>query len=383
VKQMQPSGSEHKALNIAALLLLLLLAAPAEVQNAEAAKSGNKPAPHGASGGQIQIPSRAATPLFKGKQGQQKTEIHFDPATRMVTLKLLVQDPNGNFIPNIKPDNFVVYENGVRQQNASVEIEQAPVSIGMLIEFGGRVPGLNRELGREVSTAGQQFVDELGHNDKLAIWKYNDKVERLSDFSQDKLALDTLLLELGTPEISDTNLYDAVVFALGQMKPVTGRKAIFLVSSGIDTFSKNTYETALNSTQNSDTPIYILSLVPVLRQLAEIHDETGPVARIDWKRAESTLEEIARVSGGRAYAPETTINLSPIYDDIMENIKLRYLITYRSSNDGDLNSPRTVRIELVDPATGGPLQIVDASGKRIRAYVILQDSYIPSAAARK
>ncbi len=380
---MQPHGREREVLKIAALLLLLLMAAPAQVKNSDAGKSANTRASQGASGGQIQVPNRSATPLFKGKQGQQKTEIHFDPATRVVTLKLLVQDPQGKFIPNIKPQNFVVYENGVRQQNARVEIEQAPVSIAMLMEFGGRVPGLNRELGSEVSTAGQQFADELDHKDKLAIWEYNNKVEKLSDFSQDKLALDAIFLELGTPEISDTNLHDAVVFALGQMKPVTGRKSIFLVSSGIDTFSKTTYEAALNSIQGSDTPIYVLSLVPVLRQVAEIHGETGPVAPVPWKAAERTLEEIAKVSGGRAYAPENTVDLSPVFDDIMENIKLRYVITYRLSNDRDLNSPRTVRVELVDRAGGGPLQVVDSSGKRIRAYVILQNSYIPGAAARQ
>jgi hypothetical protein len=44
------------------------------------------------------------TSLFEGKEGKQKTEIHFDPATRMVTVKLLVQDPNGYFIPNIRRD---------------------------------------------------------------------------------------------------------------------------------------------------------------------------------------------------------------------------------------------------------------------------------------
>src|SRR5581483_1107176 len=380
---MQPHGREREVLKIAALLLLLLMAAPAQVKNSDAGKSANTRASQGASGGQIQVPNRSATPLFKGKQGQQKTEIHFDPATRVVTLKLLVQDPQGKFIPNIKPQNFVVYENGVRQQNARVEIEQAPVSIAMLMEFGGRVPGLNRELGSEVSTAGQQFADELDHKDKLAIWEYNNKVEKLNDFSQDKLALDAIFLELGTPEISDTKIGRAHVFALGQMKPVTGRKAIFLVSSGIDTFSKTTYEAALNSIQGSDTPIYVLSLVPVLRQVAEIHGETGPVAPVPWKAAERTLEEIAKVSGGRAYAPENTVDLSPVYDDIMENIKLRYVITYRLSNDRDLNSPRTVRVELVDRAGGGPLQVVDSSGKRIRAYVILQNSYIPRAAARQ
>ena len=66
-----------------------------------------------------------------------------------------------------------------------------------------------------------------------------------------------------------------------------------------------------------------------------------------------------------------------IYDDIMENLRLRYVITYRSSNSLDLSSPRTVRVELIDPKTGGPLRIVDERGRTIRAHVIVQDSYVP------
>jgi hypothetical protein len=67
----------------------------------------------------------------------------------MVTIKLLVQDPNGYFIRNIRRDNFVVYENGIRQQNATVEVEHATVSLRLLMEFGDRSPALNRELGRK------------------------------------------------------------------------------------------------------------------------------------------------------------------------------------------------------------------------------------------
>jgi len=106
----------------------------------------------------------------------------FDPATRMVTLKLLVQDPSGYFIPNIRRDNFVVYENGVRQQNVTSEIEHAPVSLAMLLEFGGRGRGFNQELSQEVSRAAEQLLEELGREDKIAIWKYSDDVEKLADF---------------------------------------------------------------------------------------------------------------------------------------------------------------------------------------------------------
>src|SRR5260370_28701860 len=79
---------------------------------AAAANEPGKPGP--ANSNQIQIPDRPSKSLFKGKQVKQKTEIYFDPSTGMVTMKLVVQDPQAYFIPNIRRDNFVVYENGMR-----------------------------------------------------------------------------------------------------------------------------------------------------------------------------------------------------------------------------------------------------------------------------
>src|ERR1700676_5045519 len=125
-------------------LSLLVLLAPAQSRKADYVATDRSSA---AGAGPIRIPDRSSTPLFKGEQGQQRSDIHFAPATGMVTMKLLVQDPNGYFIPNLRRDNFAVYENGVRQNNATVEVEHAPVTLGVLLEFGGRTPGLNRLMG--------------------------------------------------------------------------------------------------------------------------------------------------------------------------------------------------------------------------------------------
>src|SRR6202790_388669 len=119
---------------IAFVALLASSFAWSQTKTTAATTAGAKHDVAGGVGGKIQIPNRSATSLFQGQQGKQKTEIHFDPATGMVTLKLLVQDPSGFFIPNIRRENFVVYENGVRQQIAAVEIEHASVSLGLLIE---------------------------------------------------------------------------------------------------------------------------------------------------------------------------------------------------------------------------------------------------------
>lgn len=329
----------------------------------------------------VRIPARPSSPLFSGAQGKQKTEIHFDVSTNSVTMKLLVQDPNGYFIPDLHPDNFAVYENGVRQQNVHVEVEHAPVTLGVLMEYGGRSPSIDRLLSSDVRRAVRELADIVEGSDKIALWKYNDKTEKVVDFTSNRATVNEALDAMHPPEFSETNLYDAVISVVNQMRPITGRKAIVLISSGIDTFSKANFEAALNVARNSDTPIYVVSFVSGLRNLVELHEPNGPLAHVNWQTVEKQLQEIARTSGGRTYSPESTIDLSAIYDDLLENLRVRYVITYRSSNAGNLNSPRTVRVELVAPKTGGPLRIVDSNGRPIRASVILQDSYVPAKTA--
>src|ERR1700722_1174686 len=87
---------------------------------------------------EVTVPSRPSTPLFQGEQGKQQSEVGFNPSSHVVTLKLQVQDPNGYFLPNIRRENFVVYEDQHLQKIVSVDIEHAAVSLAILFEFGGR-----------------------------------------------------------------------------------------------------------------------------------------------------------------------------------------------------------------------------------------------------
>jgi Ca-activated chloride channel family protein len=369
----------HRRRTSAALIaLLFLLTATVLAQDGSTSKTGPTPPVRG----QLTISSRPATPLFKSKQGEQKTEIHYDPATQTVTLKVLVQDPHGYFIPNLHPNNFVVYENGVPQHNAQVSVEHTAVSLALLMEYGGRILPLNKLLGTDVTSAAQQLVAVLTPADKVWAWTYSDTVHKIADTPEDSRTLDTQLLSLESPGFSEADLYDSLLFVTAQMKPVAGRKAIVLISSGINTFSKATYQDVLTDVGSSDSPVYVLGLTTILREYAENHGQAGSLGLVDWKKAQRELEEIATLSGGRAYFPDDAIDLSPIYDDMMENLKVRYVVTYKSSNNGDLNAPRTVRVELINPATGGPLRIVDEHGATVQARVVAQESYIPAQASQ-
>lgn len=167
------------------------------------------------------------------------------------------------------------------------------------------------------------------------------------------------------------------------MRPVTGRKALIVLSTGLDTFSRASYQDALMAARQSGTPIYVINIAQPVRESIAIASTSGPYARLDWKRAEKQLEELATESGGRLYSPQSTLNLTGAFDDLMENLRVRYVIIYKSTGGADLATPRTVRVELVDPATGGPLVIVDANGRVVRSKVIVENSYVPLIASAK
>jgi VWFA-related protein len=370
----------RKAAELAALALSCALAF-GQSSDWESVKSkAGTESPRSPGAGQIQVPSRPAAPLFQGEQGKQTSEIRYDPATGIVTIKMLVEDPNGYFIPNIRRDNFAVYENDVRQRNATVEIEHSPVTLAVLLEYGGRYQAMNKALGDEVPRAAHQLLDEIGRQDKVAVWRYGDRAEQLADFSKGHEALDALFLTFSAPEFSEANLYDALIATLRQMRTVAGRKALILISSGIDTFSKAGYEEVLAAVRDCGTPVYVIDIGPALRRAMDLSTQVGPYAKVDWSRAEDGLREVAESSGGRLYSPGSTLDLSGVYDDMMENLRLRYVITYKSSTGGgDPGAPRTVRVELVNPATGGPLEIVDANGKPVNSRLFVQASYVPRA----
>jgi VWFA-related protein len=329
----------------------------------------------GTSRNQVAIPTRPAKPVFQGQQGEQwSSDISFDRQTRAITIKLSVQDVNGYFIPNLRRENFAVYEDGLLQKNATVEIEHAPVTLAVLLEGGGRYQQLNSFLRTELPFTTRPLLDVLGRYDKLAVFSYTNAVETLVDFNQPLANVDSAIDRLKPPGFSETNLYDALIDVLKRMNDVSGRKAGLLISTGIDTFSHATFEDVLHAAADAKTPVYCIGLGDVAKTLLGTE---GPLAKIDWKRADEQLETLAKASGGRAYVRNATIEVPAIYDDIMEHLRVRYVITYISSNPGNGGSARTVRVALVNPKTGMPLRIVDAGNKVIPARVIVQGSYTP------
>jgi hypothetical protein len=191
---------------------------------------------------------------------------------------------------------------------------------------------------------------------------------------------DAALNSLPKPKFSEANFCDAAVAVLDRLTSVSSRRALLVISTGIDTFSRATFDDVLKKAEAANTPVYVIGLGDVARQ-AILDVSRGPLARVDWKECARQLETLARTSGGRAYVEASTMSAPAIYDDIMENLRVRYVITYVPSQPATTAAPRKVEVKLVNPKTDSPLRITDASGRAVTARAIAEASYRPTTAA--
>src|SRR5581483_11696014 len=106
----------------------------------------------------------------------------------------------------------------------------------------------------------------------------------LSDFSPDKRKAEEAMSRLRIPGFSESNIFDAMTDMADRMSGIEGRKAILVIASGLDTFSKITFDTARKSLQESGVPIYSISILQIARMMAEAGG-MGPVQDLTFLQA--------------------------------------------------------------------------------------------------
>jgi len=314
----------------------------------------------------VLVPKRAepspTQPPPKAEKIDTKEIFTLSTTTNLVNVDTLVVDKNGNPIPNLAMKNFRVYDDGVVQTVTNFSTTEAPMTICMVIEFSNKWwPFLYLALQHSY-----QFVRFIQPKDWVAVVSFDMKSEILSDFTQNRNEVIAALDRLRIPGFSETNLWDALAFTIDRMKDIQGRKAILLICTGIDTFSKLTYDQALKIVRGGDTPIYPVS---ILEFLTVRYGDT-----IDTLQARNALNTIARYSGGTAYFPRFEAELPSIYEQISGQLRFQYSLGFIPSNQNRDGKFHKLKVELVDE-NGNPLRIVDQKGKPVKYRVVAREGY--------
>ena len=348
---------------------------PADPVNAEptntapAAAPANVPTNEEPATDEPKIPSKFNK---KGKDVPENTPT-FSSDVNTVELDVAVLDNKGHFLPGIPKNNFRVLEDNVPQKIASFNLNSdAPMTVAMVIEFSNLFQQYYSQGWFQTLTASYGFVETLKPDDYVAVIAYDLRPEILCDFTTDRAKVQDAMQRMRIPGFSEANLFDALVDTEQRMSNIEGRKAILLIASGRDTFSKLTFDKARKAVQEAGVPVYAISMLQAMRIMAEQY--MSETQRMDFLQADNEMNTFARESGGQAYFPRFFGEFPSIFQSVSAALRNQYSLTYQPSNQTKDGAFRKVKVELVDPQTGDAMKITE-KGKPIKYTVITKAGY--------
>jgi VWFA-related protein len=287
-------------------------------------------------------------------------------STNLVNVDVMVVDNNGNPIQSLGKKNFQLSDDGVPQAITNFGTGEAPMTICMLIQFNAGT-WQYLYLGLQYS---YQFLQVIQPKDWVAVVSFDIKPEIVTDFTQDRSEVRAGLDSLRIPGFREFNFYDALAFVLDRMKEVHGRKAILAVVTGMDSFSKLTYDQCLKIVKASDTAIYPISVV----EFMSVRTTSGRFENIDTLQARNALDTIAKYTGGQAYFPRFEAELPGDYQQIAGQLRMQYSLGFVPTNAAKDGKFHKLKIAVVDEQ-GNPLRIVNEKGKVVKYHLVTRDGY--------
>jgi VWFA-related protein len=296
---------------------------------------------------------------------------HSDVTT--IQLDVAVLDNKGHFLPGVPREKFRVLEDNVPQKITTFNVNsEAPMTIAMVIEFSNLFQRYYSQGWYETLVASYGFVQTLKPEDYVAIVAYDLRTEILCDFTTDRGKVQQAMQRLRIPGFSEANLFDALADTAQRMSNIEGRKAILLIASGRDTFSKLTYDKARKAVQEAGVPIYAVSMLQAMRIMAE--QNMGAIQQLDFLQADNEMKTFAAETGGQAYFPRFFGEFPNIYQSVSGALRNQYSLSYQPSNQAKDGKFRKIKVELVDPQTGDALRISE-NGKPVKYSVITKAGY--------
>ncbi len=322
---------------------------------------------------QAQQPPPPQQPDKQEKKPQQPGEYAISVEVPLVTVDVVATDNSGNFITGLRKENFRVVEDGVAQTITNFAPTEAPITMVLLIEFSRLGYEYFQYKARE---GAYDFLNQLNKDDWVALATFDMRPRIEVDFTRDKQEVKQTIARLGFPGFTEANLFDAVIDTLDRLQDVKGKKSIFILASGFDTFSKHTLDQALKRLQQTDVTIFA---VGVGRSFFEYYDARGAVSgpgRLGYYQAENQLRQFCLKTGGRAWFPRFDGELPSIFREVAASLRNQYSLGYIPTNKARDGKFRKIKVELVGP-DGSPLIVHDQKGKNVKYVVYAREGYTP------
>lgn len=257
----------------------------------------------------------------------------FSTSSDLVVVHATIKDRDGAYVRGLTRDAFAILEDG-RPQNAQLfTSENAPVTVGLLIDSSGSM----QPIRERVIAAAAAFAGASHPSDELFALGFNDSVTPAlpptAPFTSDVTVLQNALRDT-IRAYGRTALFDAIVAGLDYLgRGRHERRVLVVVSDGGDNASRTTFDEVVAKTQTSNAVIYTVALVdPVER-------DTNP----------GLLKRIAQANGGEAFAPKNPDDIVGVLQRIAQDIRQTYTLGYVSTNNARDGAFRQIRLIVQSP----------------------------------
>jgi Ca-activated chloride channel family protein len=277
-------------------------------------------------------PGRPATePQKLGRELDQGPVI---TNTDLVTFTVTVTDPYGRYVSGLNKNAFAVFDEKLPQDIAFFSDDDAPVSVGVIFDVSGSMGGDKIKHAREALS---RFIQTSHNADEYFLIAFNSRAQLLLDNTRDGNAVLDKLTFVQTH--NNTALYDACYLGVEKVQRGTHpKRALLLISDGQDNNSRYTFSEVRRLLKESDVVLYGIGILG--------GSDAGSSLGMD---GQGILDELANVSGGKAFFPRTGAEMDDIFEQIALELRHQYSIGYKPTNFSNDGRWHRIKVKITPP----------------------------------
>lgn len=254
--------------------------------------------------------------------------------TDLITFTVTVTDTYGRFVSGLNKNAFTVLDDKLPQEITFFSDDDAPVSVGILFDVSGSMSG---DKVRRARDALSKFVQTSHNSDEYFLIGFNSRAQLLLDKTRNGDAVLDKMTFVQTR--GNTALYDACY--LGVEKVQRGahpKRALLLISDGQDNNSRYTFNELRRLLKESDVVLYGVGILG-----------GGDAGSALGMEGQGILDELASVSGGKAFFPRSPAEMDDIFEQIALELRHQYSIGYKPTNFSNDGKWHKVKVKVAPP----------------------------------
>jgi Ca-activated chloride channel homolog len=278
-------------------------------------------------------------PRQSGTQDKDQEGFKIGVEVNMVTVPITVRRTEGGFVKALPKTAFHIYEDGEPQEISLFTQEGLPTRIAIVLDSSGSV---RREWGT-IKYATKRFVENLNPEDAFSIVSFNTEIRLKMDWGRKTDRVDTVLSSIYCKD--NTKLWDAIwVVCNDVFKGIREKKAIIIMSDGLDNESYVSYKDAMQTAIQSEAAIYVVSKTEAVKALMLF--EYNSIPQQVFMEADLALRQLAYQTGGRVLYPNSFGQLNNVYAEVYDELRNQYTIGYISTNTVKDGSYRKIDVRV-------------------------------------